>query len=325
MSGINLDDFNRGDFTTGDLVSAGFKPPGGGGGGGGGGGPWYADATVTGELESVYDFRGQPAGSTLTLDANNAVSTVSDLGDQGNDGNHWRGTGLQVEKALLRTDGNGVQGIYCSGEISSDEKHWGVNHTNTYSSAATSWHSFAVLTIPSTATFLAAGSGSSGSVTVGYSGIGSSGSGGRPYLRFADSGGAAASSWQSTVNGGGGQISNANPGGGTTINIESAVDRGNENIILVEWRLDGSALQQIWVNGLKLNEGTVATPDAMFYSIWGKRDLNINGQPLQLYALGFSQQTHPNGLISTTQAATIRSAIMNDFGLTLWDGSTYPL
>lgn len=318
-TGLNRDDFNRNDLRVGDFLSEGLKPPNGS--------PtvaaeWYKEALSITALEGCYDFRGKADGSTLTLDANSAVSTVEDLSDQGNDATHWRGTGTHVQKALLRIDDSGVQGIDCWGKESADAKHWGFHNSTVLGATATAWHVFTVFTVQSTATFRGAGASGGGSSSAGYGFPYSALTNGRPYFGCASKGGLDAGDWETVVSGAGGQMSDA---GGTTVNLESLVGRGSEEVCLAEFRLDGSDVQEVWMNGLMLNDlDPGIANDNLGYMFWGMRSIASSTYPQHVYAIGLSTQSHPSGLITTAQAATIRAAIMADFGISVWDGSTYP-
>lgn len=311
----------QGDLTRGDLVNAalsaqGLKPPAGGGGA-----PapkWFANADIS-SLAGAYDFRGLTGGSALTLDANNALSTVSDLSGNGNDATHWRGTAVNVEKALLGGTSGIDQYVDCRGNQDADEKHWGFNGLSLFGAVTALWHHFAVLRIPNHAGLKTQASTSSTGIY--YYFPASAGTSGRPRLTFDSSGGSASTSNYATlVSGAGGQMESP-----PSVNIESLTGRQEtaaaSRVALVEFRRTGSKTQ-VWVNGHMVEEQdpNIAT-DAMGYVLYGKRDLNFSSGPLQLFAHGVGWNAD---MPSEAQAASIRASILADFGIETWDGSSYP-
>lgn len=299
-----------------------------GGGAGGGAAKWFLSAADA-NLVGAYDVRGVVGGSAITEDADPAVSVISDLSGQGNDCTHWRGTGLNNEKASLGASA-AAQGKYlnCAGfQSGGNEEHWG-HQDGQIEETLTEWHWFSVIRCHPDQV-LSQASTSTGART--YKIPASSGTNGRPSLGIDSVGGSGSGgAWNTTLDGGGGQLGSGSAGA-STVNLESLAGRAETDaanrVALVEWRYEGNGgLQQVWVNGFLIGEQDPCsiTGDTMNYCLWGKQDLNNNAGGLWLFAVALGVPGKSGRDFTVANAATIRAGILADFGIETWDGSTYP-
>jgi hypothetical protein len=266
------------------------------------------------------DVRGKVGGSTVTLDGNGAASVIEDLSGQGNDVTHRKGAGTHSEKALL-LGSIPDQYVYATGL--SDEKHWGIRDDEIDTSALTEWHIFTVFSLAGTPIIKPADSSSESSNH--YRFPSSSGTGGRPSLGFSSTGGLGSGSWITQENSGGGSL--VSP---PSVNIESLTGRAETDAVnrdaLVEWRHEGGGNRsEVWVNGYLVEfNSSSGTPDAMNNLLWGKRDLNLSGGGQRIKAIAIGRPGKSGRDFTTANAATVRAALLADFGIETWDGSTYP-
>ena len=324
---LNRDDFNRGDFTTGDLVSAGLKPPGGGGAS-----PfWHTDASAS-TLIGAYDLRDDGAGShsTLTKAADDTLYQISDLSGNGNTISDVFGASTNTSRAKCVEDtAVGFFGMRCPGQQSGETQFYRYlyDYATAFGSASNQYHFFHV--IRHTNSY----SGSSGALGAGMRFPGGDGTDGRPWCEFNACGPDTTHTIGTLVDGGGSQMSytsamnlgnlcgRVSDGGGGPGTIPNPV------VALIEWRNDPTAgLQQLWINGYKWSgsDWTAKSGGETHGQVRMGTDtvLQVVGSNVNWYyawAVG-----EPDNGFTQANAALVRAAIMADFGIPTWDGSTYP-
>lgn len=288
-------------------------------GGGGGSAPrWFANLADS-ALLGAYDMRGVDGGSTVTLDGNGAASTLQDLSPQGNDATHWRGTGTHGEKALLLGD-EGDKYLEATGL--SDEKHWGFKDDE-LGETLNEWHIFSVISLKGSPHMIAHSSTSSSSNKYRFPGGAYDALQGHPFCAFDNAGGLKTGQLGEMAM----TSSSADDYDIVNCNIESLTGRVETAALdlkaLVEFRYDGTTASA-WVNGREVGSFTPTGSDPMAYMQWGKRDLNNAGGFTRLSAIAVGRPGKSGLDFTPAKAATVRAAILADYGIEVWDGSTYP-
>jgi len=300
-----------------------FQPAPGGGGGPGPTPPagfWF-DSITGKNLLGAYDVRDVAGASVVTLDAGGDVSVLSDLGDLGNDATHWRGAGTNSEKAPLSGTG---ESRFISCLNGGAEIHWGFRTLTTFGFNLTGWHWFSIISLTDVSTVKTFASTSTSPYL--YN-IPSSGSSLRPLCQIdskgGGNGGPPAGNIRTVIRSGGGQYIGS-------LNIESLTGRKETDAYLrkalLEFRYEGDTQQQqIWVNGYKLGEQIGPLSNTQYgYGVWGKRNLNEGGSPMNLFGFAVGEPNYAPNPFTQADAADVRAAILSDYGIETWDGSTYP-
>jgi hypothetical protein len=276
-------------------------------------GNWFDNAIVSGLLFG-FDVRDISGASTIVVDANGGVTSATDISGNGHDFTSFRGAGTDSKKARLATSAIDSGRVWRCGDSSRKIE---TRATTLGITADSNRHYFAVISDWNP-------SHSSSASTTTPNGLRIVGGLGSSYNFSLDRHGGTTLDGSASffLDVGTSTMNEAQGSAPRPSNFLGFSDTSLSYAIVEVRGVTSTGLMQMWMNGYKFAEiisgATVDGTDS--YLTFGASDVNSNGTITDFAMIASADSTS----FSEANAATLRAAIMADFGITVTDGSTWP-